>query len=217
MIQQVVTYSLAAASANNIALSQSPGAAGALILNGSTVAGGVATLDTQRRVLITSAGNDSAKTFTVTGTNLSGAPISESLLGGNAAAVYTTQDFYTVTSVTISAASAGAVTVGTNGVGSSPWKNTSQHVTPMNMSIAVAVTGTVNGTIQETYDDPNNTVFGTWPLTPQVPTPFNDGLLTGFTANGVTQINDPIWGWRVLINSGTGTVKATAWQAGLVQ
>src|SRR6185437_3174379 len=114
-----ISKTLAAASANNIALSQSPAGAGNLTLNGAAVAAGVATLDTQRRVLITSAGTDTGITFTVYGGNQSGSAISETVAGGSLGIpVSTTQDFLTVTRVAASGASASTVTVGTSGVGS---------------------------------------------------------------------------------------------------
>src|SRR5258707_915484 len=107
------TLALAVASATNIAASQSP-AAGAIVLNGSAVTSGVATLDAARRVIVTSGGNDSAITFTVVGTNRGGNPLSETITGGNIAAASTTQDFKTVSSVTHTGTVAGTVTVGTN-------------------------------------------------------------------------------------------------------
>ena len=117
-----------APSATNIRTATSA-TAGALVLNGSlvtttttgnTYAGTpitvtVATLDKPRRVSITSSGNDSNKTFTVYGTDWNGNLTSESITGGNAAAVGTFSSFQTVTSVTISATSAGTVSIGTNG------------------------------------------------------------------------------------------------------
>lgn len=71
----LLTKTLAAASVNAIAQSQSLGAAGNVTLNGATASGGLATLDTQRRVLITSAGNDSGISFTVFGATDSGTAI----------------------------------------------------------------------------------------------------------------------------------------------
>lgn len=122
----------AAPSATNIRTASSA-PAGALVLNGSlattTTTGNtysgtpitvtVATLDQPRRVLFTSSGNDSNKTFTITGTDWNNNPVSEVLTGANAASVYTVFDYKTVTSVTISATSAGNVSIGTNGVASS--------------------------------------------------------------------------------------------------
>jgi hypothetical protein len=122
----------AAPSATNIRTASSV-TAGAVVLNGSTVtttttgntySGSaitvtVATLDKPRRVLFTSAGNDSGITFTITGTDWNNNPVSEVLTGANATSVYTLYDYKTVTSVVASGASAGNVSIGTNGVASS--------------------------------------------------------------------------------------------------
>src|SRR5450631_3288742 len=98
---------LVAAAANNIALSQTPAGAGALTLNGSLVASGVAVLDKHRRVLITTA--DTTHTFTVTGATGTGSVISE-IVGPITTSAFTAQDFKTVTSVTINGAATAAVT-----------------------------------------------------------------------------------------------------------
>ena len=52
--------------ADSISQSQTPSGAGNLTINGAKASGGVATFDSARQVTITSAGNDSARTFTVT-------------------------------------------------------------------------------------------------------------------------------------------------------
>lgn len=156
------TVTLNAAVTNGIAQSQSPGAAGALTLNGSLVSGGVATMNAARRVIITSGGNDSGKTFTITGTGgawLGDTIISETLTGGNIAAVQSTLDYLTVTSITISAASAGTVTAGTNGVGSGPWVVWSEYPAGFNVEYAGWVlSGSPTYNLDYTLDDP----FGTW-------------------------------------------------------
>src|ERR1700677_2169878 len=114
---------LAAASANNIALSQTPVGAGALTLNGSTVANGIATLDNSRRVLITTA--DTTTLFTVTGATPTGSVLSESfkVVAGSS---FSAQDFKTVNSITTNQATTAAVTVGTNGIASTPWVRTDE-------------------------------------------------------------------------------------------
>lgn len=155
----VLTKALVAASANNICLSQTPAAAGALILNGSTVTAGVATLDTQRRVLATTAGADSGKTLVLTGTDIQGNIITETLTLPSTSTVASTRDFYTITSAVVSAALAGAITVGTNTTGSTVW-------VPMDINgaygspigIQCIVTGTVTYTVEYTQDDPFNYV-----------------------------------------------------------
>lgn len=205
---------LAAASANAICLSQTP-TAGALTLNGALVTGGVAVLDTPRRVLITTTGNESSRTFTVTGTSVSGSPISETITGPNISSAYSVLDYKTVTSITISGNAAAALTVGTNGVASSSWVRFDEWA-PSDISIQCVTSGTVNYTIQQTLDDPNsptNSVTAasvTWFSSP-------DSLLVNST--GSVQSNYafmPTYA-RILLNSGTGTVTATFIQNGNVQ
>jgi hypothetical protein len=106
-------------SATNIRTATSIAGAGAVTLNGSLVSGGVATLDQPRRVLFTSAGNDSGITFTIVGTDWNNQYATEVLTGANAGTVYTVYDYKTVTSVVASGASAGNVSIGTNGIASS--------------------------------------------------------------------------------------------------
>jgi hypothetical protein len=192
---------LATASANNIALSQTPGAAGALTLNGSTVVKGVAVLDTARRVLITT--GDTTHTFTVTGTTPTGTTISE-VVGPITTSAYTAQDFQTVTSVTINGAATAAVTVGTNGVASTPWIHLDEWAYPQ-VFLQCDVTGTVNYTIQQTMDSANS---NTNPVSPSAITWFNTTDTNGVNATASIQSSyaiAPLW-TRVLLNSGTGSV-----------
>ena len=205
-----VTKSLVAASANNIATSQTPGAAGPLTLNGSTVSGGVATLDTQRQVILTLSGNETGKTFTLKGTNDSGAPISETIAGATAGVLTSVNSYKTITSVAISAAAAGAITVGTNGVGVSAWKNLNLNVSPFNVGLAVVISGTVNFTVNYTYEDPNN------PVAPSGPVAFAITALSAKAANtdgGL--LNIPVAAVQLVINSGTGSATLVVDQAGV--
>ncbi len=219
---------LAAASANNIAQSQSAAAAGLLTINGSAASGGIATLDVQRKVLITSVGNDSGITFTVTGTNNDNNPFSEAVTGGNAVAVATTQDFKTVTSVRASGATASTVTVGTNGVASSKWFPNDVGRNPTNIGMFFSVVGTVNYTLELTQDDPNN-IINASPVqindryVPQnsnysnPPQSFNDNTVSGKTASQSYQMTFTCFAWRLTVNSGatgSSSVTAKAVQAG---
>ena len=70
---------LVAPSATNIRSSSGVSGAGALVLNGSLVTGGVAILDTPRRILFTTTADETTKTALLTGTNWSGNPISETV------------------------------------------------------------------------------------------------------------------------------------------
>jgi len=192
---------LAAASANNIALSQTPGAAGALTLNGTLVSGGVAILDNPRRVLITTA--DTTHTFTVTGTTPTGTVISE-VVGPITTSAFTAQDFKTVTSVIINGAATAAVTVGTNGIASTPWVRLDEWASPP-VGIQCDVTGTVNYTVQSTYDDPNS------PTDPVLPSAMtwlatNDTNAVGATGSIQTNFLFTPTFVRALLNSGSGSV-----------
>jgi len=207
-----VTKTLAAASVNNIALSQTPSGAGNLTLNGSTVTGGVATLDTARRVLFTFAANEAARTFVVYGTNEYGNAQQENVTGTASTAV-TLKDYKTVTRISVDAATAGALTVGTNGVGASAWLSVSRSMTPSNISASVVVTGTVNYTVQYTYD-PDPFGFTPNPSGP-VATTFNHPLLTAQTATAEGTFTYPVTAIRLVVNSGTGSAALTLLQAGI--
>ena len=199
---------LAAASANNIALSQTPGAAGALTLNGSLVVGGVAILDNPRRILITTA--DSTHVFTVNGLTPTGAFITETV-AANGTSAFTAQDFAKVTSITINGAATAAVTVGTNGIAATPWVRLDEWANTQ-VAIQIDVTGTVNYTVQSTLDDPNS---ATNPVLPQNVTwiTTNDTNVVGAAQSLQTNyLFSPTYA-RVLLNSGTGSCTATFVQA----
>lgn len=220
MLPQIVTVGpLAAASTNNIAQSQTPGAAGAMTINGSTATAGIATLDVPRRVLVTSAGNDSGITFRITGTNASNNPIRETLTGGNIAAVYTVQDFKTVTEVYASAAAAGAVIVGTNGVGSSPWKLTNwMHQAVSEITWDGSVSGTVTWGIEWTssvINDNSNSMGGALGNYPSTPVARTLVTLTAQTGDASASQDNPIQAWRVIITAGTGSVIVRALEGGI--
>ena len=149
---------------NGIATAQAPTNAGALVLTGgSLVSGGVATLDHARRVLITTTSNETARTFTIYGNNRNGNAIIEAVKGTNGSSVYTSNDFLTVTEITVDAATSGNVVAGTNGVGSSPWLLTTWHTTPLNLGVSVVVSGTITYNVEYTYEDPNNPANGIFP------------------------------------------------------
>lgn len=199
---------LTAASANCICLSQTPLAAGNLTLNGSTVTAGVSTLDSARRVLFTFAADETGHTFVVYGTNSSGNSIQETVAGTAPGTVATSQDFKTVTQITVSAATTGALTVGTNTVGSIAWQSVDWMRQPINVGFQIVVTGTVNYTVEYTNQDVNSLAAGV------APTVFPHATLVNQTASQAGSFMQPIGFFRVTINSGTGTVALTYEQAG---
>lgn len=220
MLPRTVSLALAAAADNNISLSQTPGAAGNLTITGALASGGVATLDVPRRVLVTVAADEHTKTITIYGTDRNGNAITSSpTLPSAAGTVYTDEDFKTVTRVAISAATAGALKVGTNGVGSSRWLFLNYNAQPFQVGVQVVVVGTVTYTVEWTSDP----LFGHYSPgigvvwnTPATPVAFADSILTGAAANGEASRTAPCRAVRVTVNSGTGTVSAHVIQAGVV-
>lgn len=200
---------LVAASANNISLSQTPAGAGALLLNGSTA--GV--LDTPRQVLFTFAGNETGHNFVVTGLSGAGDTQSETVAGTTAGTKATVLSYKTVTSITISAAATGALTVGTNGVADSPWVRLDEWA-GSHTGMTFVASGTVNYTLQTSMDDPNS------PTNAVVPSAMtwvntNDSDVVGATATQKSNfVFIPLW-VRVLLNSGTGSVTGTFVQQGV--
>lgn len=210
------TYTLGAASANNISTSQSLGAAGNLTITGSAASGGVATLDVQRRVLLTSAGNDSGLLFTVYGTNQGGQKIVDQFAGANVAAATSNLDFLTVTRIAGSGATASTVTAGTNTSGSSPWQMIDRALTPISIEgYASVVSGSPTYEIDWTLDD-------FWTPAPPVgtavtPPPIVGGtIIQGQTTADAFSISAPYTGWRLTL-SAAGGVRVEAAQAGIRQ
>ena len=209
---RVTVGPLVAASANAICLSQTP-TAGALTLNGALVSGGVGILDVARRVLITCAGNESTRSFTLTGTSRSGVVQSETITGPNATTAQSVLDYKTITRITISGNAAAGVTVGTSGVASSEWVKFSAWADAQ-IALQCVVSGTVNYTVQQTLDDPDNladqVLIGamTWFSHP-------DSNLVAATASMQGNYGySPVF-VRVTLNSGTGSVALTAIQQGV--
>lgn len=205
---------IAAADADGIAASQSVVGAANVIINGALATGGVATLDVPRRVLITSAGNDSGITFTVYGTTFNDASVSEVLQGVNIGTVASTVDFKTVTRIATSGATGAAITAGTNTVAGSRWLRLDNWADAQT-AIQCNATGTVNYTIQVTMDDPNDPVSPVGIASVQWLNT-NDG-------DAVTAIGDVFsnFDWtpsyaRLLLNSGTGSVSGTFAQFNVV-
>jgi hypothetical protein len=215
------TKSLGAASANNIATSQAAVAGTPLTLNGASVAAGVATIDAYnaasnsqpgRRVLITSTSAVETASITITGTNSSGNIISETdTFSGSSTTLQSNNDFVTVTQIVPSGTIVGSLSAGTNGLGASVWQYWNYRGdSPMNLAYAVElVSGSVNYTVQYTYDDPNRLPAGV-----STPLAFNTILLNQ-AATADSTLSTPVLCTRVLINSGTGVIRIRTMQAGI--
>ena len=215
-----VSISVSAAVANGIAASQSLGAAGNLTINGSLASGGVATLSSAncraRRVIITSAGNDSASTWTITGTDAWGNTQSEIVAGGNAVVVSSVRDYATVTRIRGSGTTASTVTAGTSTVASTEWRVVDIFRENFNLGIITAVVGSVNYNVESTNDDPNAAQFGSIAPNSNIPPvatayPVFLGATTGNNGN----FEEPVFAVRATVNSGTGTLTMQLIQSGI--
>jgi hypothetical protein len=165
----------------------------------------VATLDTPRRILLTPAADESANTFTITGTGWNGDPITEVLAGGNATATYTNLDFSTITQIVATNTAGGAVTVGTNGVASSRWLRFDDY-SPAPNAIQVSVSGTVNYTIEDNLQTESSVSGGLSALT------WVGVGIVGGSASTITPFAYTPMRLRVTLNSGSGSIIATVLQ-----
>ena len=176
---------------------------------------GTATMDMARRVIITSGGDDTGITFALAGTDWAANPISETITGVSGGAASSVLDYLTVTSVLTSGAAAGTLQVGTNGVAGSPWARFDDYAGNSQFGLQATVAGTVNYSVQYTYDDPNV-------ITNQLPTATYqlarsavtwvdsaDTAVVGATATKQSTGTVIPEFARVLLNSGTGSVTMT--------
>ena len=207
MRQIVSSLQLSAAVDNAVCLAQTRATAGALTLDGGSVVAGVAVFNAAYTVTITSTGNDSTRTYTVTGTNAAGNALTETITGPNATTVSTSGAFLTVTGVSV----VGGGTVGTVRAGF----GSSGVVAPLpldihgrpDISLQVVVSGTVTWTVQQTLDNP---------FTTNMPTFFDhpDPNMVAQTVNRQGNYAYVPAAVRLRITSGTGRATLTIVQSG---
>ncbi len=189
---------------------------GAAAANVSVGTNGYVTTDTPRRVIVTSAGDDTNKTFTFTGTDWNGNAISEVLTGANAGAAQTAYDYATVDLIVLSAATASTgIIIGTNGVASSrPIFMDQFGFAPT--SLQVNVTGTVNFDVEQSLDNPNGPVGapGVTPYASVLWLNHPDSALANATADAQGNYAYIPNMTRIILNSGTGSAVYKVLQAG---
>lgn len=207
MRQIVYSLTLSAAVNNAVCLDQTRVGAGALTINGTLATGGVATFAVAYTVSVTSTGNDSSRTYTITGTNANGSTISETITGPNTTTVYTTLYFKTVTGVSVvGGGTVGTVRVGFGTSGVTPTIPIDIHGRP-EISLQVAVSGSATWTIQQSLDNPWENTNLTWLDHP-------DANLVTQTVNRQGNYAYVPAAVRLKITSGTGTAKLTIIQSG---
>ena len=96
-------------------------------------------------------------------------------------------------------------TVSKTGTGSSSAIVMNTNISPFNVGFGVIVDGTVNYTVQHTFDDPA-VGFTTW---------FSHPTIASLAANADGNYAFPVTGIKVLVNSGSGTAQLKLVQAGI--
>ena len=95
--------------------------------------------------------------------------------------------------------------VSQTGTGSSDALVMNTNCTPFNVGFGVVVDGTVNYSVQHTFDDPA-VGFTTW---------FTHPTVVGQTTDQDGNYAFPVTGIKVLVNSGSGTATLNLIQAGI--
>ena len=110
VVAVTITADTVALDADGISVAASVGNNAALVIGGALASGGAVALSHGRIVTILSAGNDAAKSFTVTGDAQT-----ESITGANAGTATGTKYFLTISGISAVGNPAGNVSAGVNG------------------------------------------------------------------------------------------------------
>ena len=92
------------------------------------------------------------------------------------------------------------------GTGSSNVLTMDPYVSPFNVGFGVVVTGTVNYTVQHTFDNPQTNANPTW---------FSHPTVASVTVSQDGNYAFPVAAIKLLVNSGAGTATITVIQAGI--
>lgn len=201
---KILTYTLSASVPNGICTAQTPSGAGALTIDGAYATSGVATLNYPRHLLITTSANDTTKTLTIVGTDRYGKALSYAVNLPNATTLVVPYNFLTVTSVTVSAATTGTITLGTYDSMEGPWIPLdwigSDEAT---ISVGLSTSANFTYTLQSTLEDVQSDTFNAHTCVTQ------DTPLTG-TASAIYKLDGPLRAIRLKITSFvTGTATLT--------
>ncbi|MGZ8432776.1 MAG: hypothetical protein ACXWYM_00330 [Candidatus Binatia bacterium] len=141
--------------ADGISVSQTPLAGGNLTITGALASGGTVTLANPHLVTITSAGDETSRTFTVSGYDASGQAITDAITGVDNNVATGVKYFKKITSIAVDAATTGAVTAGISGKCATPWY-------PLNLvggnngvafSVEISTGASLTYGVQHTLDD----------------------------------------------------------------
>lgn len=191
--------------ANSVCASQTPGGAGALLINGTLASSAptgsaIAYLPQASRIYITGGSDESGKTFAVVGYRYGaqGGPyvVTETITGPNASTVSSINQYDQIISITASAGTAGAITVG--------------HYTAMTLDTArrviftsgaddTGITITINGTdwngqpISESVTGVNNAAASTLQSYKTITSVSTSGAVATTMSVGTNTVADSQW------------------------
>lgn len=202
MTQIILNYTPAALSANGYA-NDVAYSGGGYALTATTPNDGLAHEVT---IFGNAATDHSAKTFTVTGTDVDGFAQTTTLAGPVGVATVTTTGYFykTVTSVTVNATTgADTFDIGWNGIAVGPTIPMNRCAETYLATVGCDISGTINYTIQymiDTIRDGNSPAQKSW---------LNHSVLAAQTADAASTITAPVTGCRFKMNSVTAgaTVK----------
>lgn len=150
----------------------------------------------QRTVTLTSGGNVSGVTFTITGVDTRNVVVTESLAGPSGNTVMTTAEFHKVTSVTVNGTVGTATSIGTGATGSTRWFTGDIWTNPFQMTLQVEIAATASVTVQTTADDVN---------TDASPVTFDHPVLAAITSSNLSNWAFSSRFTRAVMNSSSGS------------
>ena len=205
---------LATPGAASVAVGQAVSGPGPININGSAAVNGVAAFANPAHVVIYDS-DVSSPVYRIEGRDPNGRPFGETLVA-TASPATSVNLFSAVTNVYVSRALSSALVVGNdNGGAGQPIRLDEWADAPLGCQ--VVANGTVNFTVQHSFDDPND---------PVNPVPFasmfwDSSLVPAAAVGGTTSLSfaiptAPSW-MRLLVNSGTGSARLTVSQYNVVE
>lgn len=202
MRPKTLTLTLLTPDADGIATSQTPASGGvqSLTLDGAHTSGGAFSAATAHQISITAVGNESGRTFTVTGTDQDNLALVETITGPNATTVESSGYFKTITSITVDNDTANAITVGTVDEAISPSYNVDNSAA-VDVGLGLVLSGTINATVQHCIENMHGQTHNDvdW---------FNHSVLASQTASAASNYASPVSCVRLVVNSYTAGATA---------
>lgn len=140
----------------------------------------------QRSIQISSTGDISTSTFTISGYDLRATGLLSTTVAGPTGILiptHTTIEFNQVSAVSVGTIASSAFTIGVGATGSTNWLMTDKFKNPFNMAISVITGTSAPVTVQDTPNDPN---------TNSNPTVFSHATLVTVTANAQSNYAYPV-------------------------